>query len=183
MPASSTQRVWMKSAVVERELGDVTEERRLLKAALERFPYFDKLWLMLGQLEQRGGAVAAARLAYQNGLKRCIASVPLWRVRRCFSAVPRLCLHCDVHSCHLIVLRGLHRHAVSSRAHCLRLLPRIPLMLLSRQRRGWRSRRATCPRRGRSWSRAATRTRATRSCGSSPCAPSCAPACPRPPTR
>jgi pre-mRNA-processing factor 6 len=83
VPASSTQRVWMKSAVVERELGNVAEERRLLKAALERFPYFDKLWLMLGQLEQRQGAIVAARLAYQNGLKRCISSVPLWRVRRC----------------------------------------------------------------------------------------------------
>ena len=91
VPASSTQRVWMKSAVVERELGDTAEERRLLRAALERFPYFDKLWLMLGQLEQRGGAVAAARLAYQNGLKRCISSVPLWRVRRFQSGCVLIC--------------------------------------------------------------------------------------------
>lgn len=81
VPASSTQRVWMKSAIVERELGNVAEERRLLKAALERFPDFDKLWLMLGQLEERQRATAAARQAYQNGLKRCINSVPLWRVR------------------------------------------------------------------------------------------------------
>lgn len=79
VPASSTQRVWMKSAIVERELGNVAEERRLLKAALERFPDFDKLWLMLGQLEERQRATAAARQAYQNGLKRCINSVPLWR--------------------------------------------------------------------------------------------------------
>jgi Tetratricopeptide repeat len=91
VPASSTQRVWMKSAVVERELGNTAEERRLLRAALERFPYFDKLWLMLGQLEQRGGAVAAARLAYQNGLKRCISSVPLWRVRRSWSGCVLVC--------------------------------------------------------------------------------------------
>lgn len=31
VPASSTQRVWMKSAIVERELGNAPEERRLLK--------------------------------------------------------------------------------------------------------------------------------------------------------
>ena len=49
-PAASTARVWMKSAVVEREAGDPVAERRLLMDALGRFPDFDKLHLMLGQL-------------------------------------------------------------------------------------------------------------------------------------
>lgn len=40
---------------VERELGDAVEERRLLVEAIKRFPYFDKLYLMLGQLEERQG--------------------------------------------------------------------------------------------------------------------------------
>ncbi len=48
------------------------EEQRLLEEGLQRFPAFDKLWLMLGQLEERRGRTAAARTAYQNGLKRCI---------------------------------------------------------------------------------------------------------------
>ena len=49
-PAASTPRVWMKSAVVERELGDPVAERRLLLEGLSKFPDFDKLHLMLGQL-------------------------------------------------------------------------------------------------------------------------------------
>ncbi|CAD6271047.1 unnamed protein product [Miscanthus lutarioriparius] len=50
-----TERVWMKSAIVERELGNVGEERRLLEECLKLFPSFFKLWLMLGQMEDRLG--------------------------------------------------------------------------------------------------------------------------------
>lgn len=59
--SSSTQRVWMKSAIVERELGDAGAEARVLQEGIAKFPYFDKLWLMLGQLEERRGAPDAAR--------------------------------------------------------------------------------------------------------------------------
>ena len=55
------------------------QERRLLQEGIEKFPYFDKLYLMLGQLEERAGSPDAARAAYQAGLKRCMGSVPLWR--------------------------------------------------------------------------------------------------------
>ena len=55
------------------------QERRLLQEGIEKFPYFDKLYLMLGQLEERAGSADAARGAYQAGLKRCMGSVPLWR--------------------------------------------------------------------------------------------------------
>ncbi len=69
------------------------------QAGLDRYPYFDKLWLMLGQLEERQGAAAAARQAYQNGLKRCITSVPLWRVR-CY---PMLNLHLHGETAKLVI--------------------------------------------------------------------------------
>lgn len=59
--SSSTQRVWMKSAIVERELGDAQAEARVLQEGITKFPYFDKLWLMLGQLEERRGASDSAR--------------------------------------------------------------------------------------------------------------------------
>lgn len=58
---SSTQRVWMKSAIVERELGNAASERKILEEGLAKFPYFDKLWLMLGQLEERQNKPDAAR--------------------------------------------------------------------------------------------------------------------------
>lgn len=77
IPASSTQRVWMKSAMVERELGNLKEERRLLMEGINRFPSFHKLYLMLGQLEERQGNVPGAQAAYNAGLGRCPTSVPL----------------------------------------------------------------------------------------------------------
>ncbi|GIL57404.1 hypothetical protein Vafri_12583 [Volvox africanus] len=77
--ASAYPRVWMKSAIVERELGDVAKERALLEEGTRRFPTFEKFYLMLGQLEQRCGNTDGARLAYRNGLARCPASIPLWR--------------------------------------------------------------------------------------------------------
>ncbi|CAI9109281.1 OLC1v1009073C1 [Oldenlandia corymbosa var. corymbosa] len=73
-----TERVWMKSAIVERELGNTTEERRLLDEGVKRFPSFFKLWLMLGQLEERLGHLKQAKKTYETGLKHCTKSVPLW---------------------------------------------------------------------------------------------------------
>ncbi|XP_010522629.1 PREDICTED: protein STABILIZED1 [Tarenaya hassleriana] len=73
-----TERVWMKSAIVERELGNVEEERRLLDEALKRFPAFFKLWLMVGQLEERLGHLEQAKKAYESGLKSCPNCIPLW---------------------------------------------------------------------------------------------------------
>eukprot|EP00252_Welwitschia_mirabilis_P025694 TRINITY_DN8153_c0_g1_i1.p1 TRINITY_DN8153_c0_g1~~TRINITY_DN8153_c0_g1_i1.p1 ORF type:complete len:1021 (-),score=226.59 TRINITY_DN8153_c0_g1_i1:62-3124(-) len=73
-----TERVWMKSAIVERELGNTAEEKSLLDEGLKRFPYFFKLWLMRGQLEDRLGNLDAAREIYDRGLKNCPNCIPLW---------------------------------------------------------------------------------------------------------
>ena len=69
----------MKSAIVERELNNSAREEELLQEGLERFPYFAKLWLMAGQLEQRLGNPEKARAIYKKGLGRCIDSIPLWK--------------------------------------------------------------------------------------------------------
>ncbi|KAF9606912.1 hypothetical protein IFM89_029511 [Coptis chinensis] len=66
-----TERVWMKAAIVEGELGNTAEERRLLEEGLQRFPSFFKLWLMLAQLEHRLGHLNEGRQAYESGLKHC----------------------------------------------------------------------------------------------------------------
>ena len=54
-PPASTARVWMKSAMVEREAGAAGAERGLLADGIARFPAAWKLHIMLGQLEQRLG--------------------------------------------------------------------------------------------------------------------------------
>ncbi len=53
-------------------------ERQLLQEAVTRFPTFDKLYLMRGQLEERAGNRVAAKVAYNQGQKRCPSSAPLW---------------------------------------------------------------------------------------------------------
>eukprot|EP01025_Chloroclados_australasicus_P029561 TRINITY_DN2954_c1_g1_i5.p3 TRINITY_DN2954_c1_g1~~TRINITY_DN2954_c1_g1_i5.p3 ORF type:complete len:271 (-),score=28.92 TRINITY_DN2954_c1_g1_i5:402-1214(-) len=68
----------MKSAMVERELGNIEEQRQMLDQGIKRFPDFYKLWLMLGQLETEQGNIEAARRVYNNGLAKCRESVPLW---------------------------------------------------------------------------------------------------------
>ncbi|KAJ4905681.1 Protein STABILIZED1 [Raphanus sativus] len=73
-----SERVWMKSAIVERELGNVEEERRLLDEGLKQFPTFFKLWLMLVQLEERFNNLDRARKVYEYGLKHCPNCIPLW---------------------------------------------------------------------------------------------------------
>ncbi|KAG7544452.1 PRP1 splicing factor N-terminal [Arabidopsis suecica] len=74
----TTGRVWMKSAIVERELGNVDEERRLLEEGVKKFPAFFKLWLMLGQLGERFRHLEQAKNAYTSGLKHCPECTPLW---------------------------------------------------------------------------------------------------------
>tara|TARA_B110000208_G_scaffold77172_1_gene98881 strand:- start:760 stop:3714 length:2955 start_codon:yes stop_codon:yes gene_type:complete len=80
---SESQRVWMKSALLEWQRGNLALERKLLDVedgggALARYPNFDKLWLMAGQMEEEEGNAAAARERYGRGLARCHHSIPLW---------------------------------------------------------------------------------------------------------
>lgn len=76
--SASTPRVWMKSALVERELGDTAAEKALLQEGIKRYPAFWKLWLMLGQLEERTGNLDGARQAFVGGVKAASSAVPLW---------------------------------------------------------------------------------------------------------
>ena len=71
--------MFLKSAVVEREAGDVHAERALITEGLERHGNVSwKLWLMLGQLERRVGAFDAARDAYAKGTRRVPECAFLW---------------------------------------------------------------------------------------------------------
>lgn len=74
-----TERMWMKSAILEREVGDAAAERALLDQGLAKFPGFFKLWLMLGQLEERQGRIDAAREVFSRAVKRCPTSHVVWR--------------------------------------------------------------------------------------------------------
>jgi pre-mRNA-processing factor 6 len=76
-----TPRVWMKSAVLERQMGNHDTELKLIETALGKFPKYDKLWIMLGQYytnKQPQPDLAKARESFRNGVRQCPQSVNLW---------------------------------------------------------------------------------------------------------
>jgi len=90
---SGTARVWMKSALLERQLANrattLPEQKqkhdlaqlKLLEEALTKFPEFDKLWIMLGQLHTYSSSlndIEKAKEAYRQGTKNCPMSTALW---------------------------------------------------------------------------------------------------------
>ncbi|CAG8498054.1 301_t:CDS:10 [Ambispora gerdemannii] len=75
---AGTEKVWMKSVVLERQLHKTTEALAMIEEALTKYPTFDKLWMIKGQIEEDRGDIPAARLTYSNALKSCSKSINLW---------------------------------------------------------------------------------------------------------
>ncbi|KAI1657319.1 pre-mRNA splicing factor [Daldinia decipiens] len=73
-----TDRVWMKSAVFERQLDDLDAALDLVQQALNLFPASAKLWMMKGQIYEDLSKPLQAREAYSTGVKAVPKSVPLW---------------------------------------------------------------------------------------------------------
>ncbi|GJC98436.1 PRP1 splicing factor [Colletotrichum higginsianum] len=73
-----TDRVWMKSVVFERVLGNSDAALDLVQRALQYFPATAKLWMLKGQIYEDLDKVGQAREAYSTGVKAVPKSVPLW---------------------------------------------------------------------------------------------------------
>ncbi|KAI1381046.1 pre-mRNA splicing factor [Hypoxylon crocopeplum] len=73
-----TDRVWMKSAAFEWQLGDLDAALDLVQQALNLFPASAKLWMMKGQIYEDLDKPLQAREAYSTGVKAVPKSVPLW---------------------------------------------------------------------------------------------------------
>lgn len=74
----STRRIWKKSIVLARQLGNTEEEGELLKEALKKFPDYHKLWILKGQLDESRGDMEEARESYKTGTKNCPQATSLW---------------------------------------------------------------------------------------------------------
>lgn len=77
---SPSARIWMKSALLERECGDIDQELVLLDEAIKKYPAYGKYYMMAGQaccevLKD----FTKAREYFQMGLKVCPTAVPLWK--------------------------------------------------------------------------------------------------------
>ncbi|KAF9206315.1 hypothetical protein BGZ49_002663 [Haplosporangium sp. Z 27] len=75
---ADTMKVWMKSVVLERQLGKITEALQLLDQGLLKYPNADKLWMIRGQILVDRGDIQKARENYVKALKSCPKSIPLW---------------------------------------------------------------------------------------------------------
>ncbi|KAI8988629.1 PRP1 splicing factor, N-terminal-domain-containing protein [Mycotypha africana] len=76
---SGTERVWMKSAMLERQMKNYDQCRTLLDEAIDKYPTFDKLWMIKGQIEvESAGDLVKARETYNKAVKSCPKSVTLW---------------------------------------------------------------------------------------------------------
>ncbi|KAG9025206.1 Pre-mRNA-processing factor 6 [Tulasnella sp. UAMH 9824] len=75
---ANTERIWMKSAVFERQQGRLQEALEMIEGGLKRFPKFAKLHMLKGQALTDADDIPGARAAYAAGVKACPKSVPLW---------------------------------------------------------------------------------------------------------
>ena len=79
-----TNRVYMKSALLERERGRFPEALELLEEGMSKYPDFPKLYMMGGQIcshdlqPKTKKNLEKARKIYQRGLKECPNNVVLW---------------------------------------------------------------------------------------------------------
>jgi pre-mRNA-processing factor 6 len=72
------RQIWMKSAVLERQLGRLDDALNTLQEAIAQYPGFDKLHMIRGQIYDSRGETVQARAAYAQGCKACPKSIPLW---------------------------------------------------------------------------------------------------------
>ena len=75
---ADTMKVWMKSAVLERQLGKIPEALQLLDQGLVKYPTAEKLWMIRGQILVDRGDNQKARENFNKALTHCSKSVPLW---------------------------------------------------------------------------------------------------------
>lgn len=77
-PLLTPLQIWMKSAVFERQQGQISTALETLSTALKKYPKFAKLYMIQGQIHQSQKNYPAARAAFAAGIKACPKDVTLW---------------------------------------------------------------------------------------------------------
>src|SRR5258706_13703591 len=68
----------MKSAVFERQQGNIDIALSLLEEGLKSYPKFGKLYMIKGQILQTQKKYDEARATFAAGTKACPKEIPLW---------------------------------------------------------------------------------------------------------
>jgi len=76
---ATTDRVFMKSAILERECKNFEEALKLIEEGIREFPSFEKFYMMGGQISKDDiNDTERARSFFQRGLRACPKSIVLW---------------------------------------------------------------------------------------------------------
>lgn len=75
---ADTERVWIKSISLERQLKDNNAALALATNAIEKYPQNAKLWMQKGQIYEALSEPQNAGKTFYAGTKACPHSVPLW---------------------------------------------------------------------------------------------------------
>ncbi|ESK96430.1 mrna splicing factor (prp1 zer1) [Moniliophthora roreri MCA 2997] len=75
---ADTERIWMKSAVFERQQGQTEAALQTLATAISKFPKFAKLYMIQGQIHVSQKNYPAARGSFAAGYKACPKEPTLW---------------------------------------------------------------------------------------------------------
>ncbi|KAF8271613.1 PRP1 splicing factor, N-terminal-domain-containing protein [Lactarius quietus] len=75
---ADTERIWMKSAVFERQQGQAELALKTVSTALSKYPKFAKLYMVQGQILLTAKDFSGARAAYAAGLKVVPKDITLW---------------------------------------------------------------------------------------------------------
>ncbi|KAI9500037.1 U4/U6 x U5 tri-snRNP complex subunit Prp1 [Coemansia spiralis] len=87
---TGTARIWLKSAALLRQIGELHDALGVAKEGLQNFPKAFKLWLIRSQLEAQLAGPKDAQRTLSLALKQCPQSVELWvAAARLETQVPR----------------------------------------------------------------------------------------------
>lgn len=75
---SGTERVWVKSVNLERQLSNLDDALKMVENGLKKYPLSAKLWMQQGQIYEALQKPAQADQSYVAGTKACPTSVTLW---------------------------------------------------------------------------------------------------------
>mmetsp|Transcript_12140 Transcript_12140/g.13836 ORF Transcript_12140/g.13836 Transcript_12140/m.13836 type:complete len:226 (+) Transcript_12140:1116-1793(+) len=73
-----SNRIWMQSAQLEREVGNSDQARKIIETAIEKYPTFYKLYLIAATLKIEEGDNEGTRKIYEEATKQCKPNPHLW---------------------------------------------------------------------------------------------------------
>ena len=78
MRTIGSDRIWVRSVLLERELGNEDEALNMANQGLHKFPGSAKLWMQKGYIYEAKGMLPQAREAYTTGTRTAPKAVQLW---------------------------------------------------------------------------------------------------------